>query len=60
MRKADILKEIAKLETANDFISTELCAIDKMMRKIGFSNGLHTVKLTAQEIIENYPLNDRQ
>lgn len=52
MTKAQLLKKIARLESQNDFISTELCQIDQMMRKIGFSNGLETIKSTAHEIID--------
>lgn len=51
MTKAELQKKIARLESLNDFISTELDQIDIMMRKIGFSNGLQTVKSTANEII---------
>lgn len=51
MTKAELQKKIAKLESLNDIISTELHQIDDMMRKIGFSNGLQTVKSTANEII---------
>lgn len=51
MTKAQLLKKIARLESLNDVISSELVQIDDMMRKIGFSNGLQTVKSTANEII---------
>jgi len=51
MTKAELQKKIARIESLNDFIGTELCQIDEMMRKIGFSNGLQTVKSTANEII---------
>lgn len=53
MTKAELLKKIAVLESVNDQLSTEVTYIDELMRLVGFSNGLETVKLTAQEIIEN-------
>jgi hypothetical protein len=52
MTKLEIQKKIARLESINDLLSTRITEIDEMMRKIGFSNGLQTVKLTALEIIE--------
>lgn len=52
MTKAQLLKKIALLESVNDQLSTEVTYIDQLMRLVGFSNGLETVKLTAQEIVE--------
>lgn len=52
MTKLEIEKKIARFESINDLLSTRIAEIDEMMRKIGFSNGLQTVKLTALEIIE--------
>jgi hypothetical protein len=52
MTKAQLLKKIAYLESINDQLSTEVSSLDQMMRLIGFSGGLETVKATAQEIIE--------
>lgn len=52
MTKAQLLKKIARLESINDQLSTEVTYVDQLMRVVGFSDGLNTVKLTAQEIIE--------
>lgn len=52
MTKAQLLKKIAILESLNDHLSTEVTYIDQLMRLVGFSNGLETVKSTAQEIVE--------
>lgn len=52
MTKVQLLKKIAYLESVNDQLSTEVTYIDHLMRLIGFSEGLVTVKATAQEILD--------
>lgn len=52
MTKAQLLKRIAKLESINDQLQTEVEYVDKLMKMLGFTDGLLTVKHTAQEIIE--------
>lgn len=52
MTKAQMLKKIAHLESINDLLSTEVSYLDELMRLIGFSEGIVTVKATAKEIIE--------
>lgn len=52
MTKAQLLKKIAMLESVNDQLSTEVSYVDHLMRLLGFSEGLATVKATAQEIID--------
>ena len=52
MTKVQLLKKIAYLESLNDQLITEVTYVDHLMRRIGFSNGLTTVKATAQEIVE--------
>ena len=52
MTKAQLLKKIALLESVNDQLSAEVSYVDHLMRLLGFSEGLATVKVTAQEIIE--------
>jgi hypothetical protein len=53
MTKAQLLRKIAVLESVNDQLLTEVSYVDDLMRMIGFSDGLRTVKATAQEIVEN-------
>ena len=50
MKKADLLKKIARLESINDHLQTELQNLDQLMRSVGFSKGLETVKATAIEL----------
>ncbi len=52
MTKAELQKRIAQLETMNDQLLTEVQYIDQMMRMVGFTNGIETVKATAKEIID--------
>lgn len=52
MTKSQLLKKIAYLESVNDQLSTEVTYVDHLMRLIGFSEGLLTVKATAQEILD--------
>jgi hypothetical protein len=53
MKKIDLLKKVAKLESVNDHLLTELGYVDHLMRLVGFSGGLETVKLTARELYES-------
>lgn len=52
MKKADLLKRLAYLESINDHLLTELGYVDHLMRLVGFSGGLETVKVTARELYE--------
>ncbi|WP_068468685.1 hypothetical protein [Candidatus Protochlamydia phocaeensis] len=52
MTKKDLQKEIARLETLNDHLLTELGYIDQLMRLVGFKDGVETVKVTALELCE--------
>jgi hypothetical protein len=47
-----LINKIAKLETINDQLSAELKYLDQISRKLGFSNGLKTLKEAAVELIE--------
>lgn len=52
MTKAQLLKKIAILESVNDQLVTEVSYLDNLMRLVGFSDGIATVKITAQEILD--------
>lgn len=45
-------QKIAHLESLNDHLDAEMCYIDKLMKMIGFSGGVDTIKATANEIIK--------
>lgn len=50
MTKLELHKRVAQLESMNDHLSSELTYIDQLMRQVGFTEGLTTVKATAQEM----------
>ncbi len=52
MHMKKILQKIAHLEFVNDQLSTELQYVDKLLRAVGFTEGLKTVKAAAQELFE--------
>jgi hypothetical protein len=52
MKKKELEQKIAHLESINDQLSTEVSYIDHLMKVVGFSKGIVTVKATAQEIIK--------
>lgn len=53
MKKEELLKKIAELEFANDQLMAELQYIDQLMRQVGFTDGLESLKLTALELYDN-------
>lgn len=56
MTKAELIKQIAILESVNDQMYSELCEVDHLMRLVGFEGGLETVKATARELSESQEL----
>ncbi|MCH9613618.1 MAG: hypothetical protein SP1CHLAM54_06230 [Chlamydiia bacterium] len=43
---------IASLQSKIDHLETELTVVHDMLVKVGFENGLETVKATMNEVIE--------
>jgi hypothetical protein len=50
MNVKELMDKIALLESMNDQLVSELGYVDNLMRQVGFSHGLATVKATAHEI----------
>ena len=50
--KEDLLKKIAYLESLNDQLSMELKYVDKLLKRVGFPEGLDTIKSASEEFIE--------
>lgn len=48
----DILKKLAELESVNDQLQAELRELDRLMKDIGFSEGISTLKKAASEVLE--------
>ena len=53
MKKDDLAKKIARLEFANDQLVSELAYLDQLMRQVGFTDGLESLKLTAKELYDH-------
>lgn len=53
MKKAELEKKLAQLEFANDQLVAELNYLDHLMRQVGFTEGLESLKMTAKELYEN-------
>lgn len=61
MDEQKLIKKIARLETINDQLISELQYLDSITRELGFQDGLKTLKAAAQELLEeqsNENLND--
>jgi hypothetical protein len=56
--QTDLNKKLAKLEFVNDQLLTELAYIDQLMRQVGFTEGLDSLKSTAKELYDNHPEED--
>ncbi len=52
MTKKELLKKISELESINDQLQAEIKYLDKMLIKVGFDEGLKTLKFAAQEMIK--------
>lgn len=50
--KEALLKRISELESMNDQLLSEIRYLDQLMRDIGFEDGLKTLKVAANEILE--------
>lgn len=45
-------KKIAYLEFVNDQLMSEIHYVDRLLRLIGFPDGLETIKSAAQDVID--------
>lgn len=51
MEQMELNNKIAYLESLNDQLEAEICEIDSLMRQVGFSHGIATVKATVEELM---------
>lgn len=52
MSQEKMLKKISELESINDQLQAEIRYLDKLLREVGFEEGLKTLKFAAKELIE--------
>ena len=52
MKTNELLAKIAKLESLCDQLQSEMSYIDKLLREVGFEEGLTTLKEAALELLE--------
>ena len=52
MNHKDIIKRIAQLEFIHDQLSAEIITLDKLLRSVGFPEGIKSAKEVAREILE--------
>ena len=58
MEKRDLVQKVAKLESVNDQLASEIRELDRLARNLGFSDGIETLKAAAVELIEERKLED--
>ena len=50
--KTELIKELAKQQSINDQLITELTYLDDLVKKIGFEDGLKTLKKAAIDLLD--------
>lgn len=51
-REDQLKRRISELESVNDQLSAEIRYLDQLLRKVGFEEGLKTLKWAALELLE--------
>ena len=52
MKEKTLLKKIAKLESINDQLASELAYLERLAKSLGFAEGLKTLKEAALELLQ--------
>ena len=52
MDQDQLLKKIAKLESLGDQLQSEMKYLDQLLLKVGFEEGIKTLKAAAIELID--------
>ena len=50
--REEMIRRISELESINDQLLTEVRNLDELLRKVGFEDGLKTLKFAARELME--------
>jgi hypothetical protein len=51
MNGIDLKNRLAKAQSENDYLISELGHVDGLLREVGFEAGLETLKAAAEEVI---------
>ena len=60
MEQEDLKKRISELETMNDQLVAEITYLDRLLKQVGFEQGLLTLKMAAQELLEEEKPHDEK
>lgn len=60
MERSAEQQKIAYLEFVNDQLVSEIHYVDRLLKIIGFPDGLETIKSAAQEVIEEEGLSESE
>lgn len=52
MTREELLKRVSELESMNDQLASELRYLDQLLREVGFEEGLKTLKMAAEEMLD--------
>jgi hypothetical protein len=53
MKETEYLKKIAKLESINDQLQAEFNHLNLLLKKVGFDEGIKSLKEAAHEILDH-------
>lgn len=66
MNEKELKKYLSRLESQNDHLVTQIQNIDQLLRKVGFEDGLESLKNAASELLlmqeqdSLYPLDEEE
>ncbi len=53
-----IKKRLSELESLNDQLMAEMQYLDRLLKEVGFENGLQTLKMAALELLDEKDKHD--
>lgn len=59
-KQLSLIKKIARLESLNDQLLSEVQYLDRISKELGFSGGLKTLKAAAKELLNEQRKSDNQ
>lgn len=59
-KEEKLRKRISELESINDQLTAEMQYLDKLLKEVGFEEGLITLKFAAQELLNHDKDKDKE